>query len=100
MKVSAWSNGKNQYGIRVGKPNRREYFDPRWEAITVTVNGVAHRFALTKGFWKDCPEFRDKGQPVIGQWLASQDLLNWPRGKPPKLVLSHIEDNCFELCLA
>lgn len=99
MKVSAWSNGKNHYGIRVGKPNRRQYFDPQWKEAIVTIDGSQHAFSLTKGFWKDCPEFRDKGEPVIRQWLASQNLLKWPPRKPPKFILSHISNNRFELLL-
>lgn len=99
MIVSAWSNGQKQFGIRVGAPNRREYFSPHWDKIIVTIHGTPHIFSLTKGFWKDCPEFRDKGQPVIRQWLASQNLLNWPSGKPPKFILKSLESNHFELYL-
>lgn len=100
MNVSAWSKGKKQYGIRVGLLNRREYFDSNWREIIVLINDTPFTFSLTDGFWKEFTEFRDKGRPIKGQWLASQNLLNWPCGKPPQFIMKHIEDNHFALFLA
>jgi hypothetical protein len=66
MQVSAWNDGANTYGIRVGIPNRDEYFDPSWTEIEVEMEGHFQRFVLTPGFWSHCPEFRDRGHQSFG----------------------------------
>jgi hypothetical protein len=44
MQARAWSDGKNTYGIRVGKPNRDKYFDPDWKVIEVDIDGRFYQF--------------------------------------------------------
>ena len=68
MEVSTWF-GSGIYGVRVGAMNREQYFDRTWSTIEVEMDDEFHRFSLTRGFWKKCPEFRDRGQPVIREWL-------------------------------
>jgi len=97
MLVTAWNNGGDQYGIRVGKVNRGKYFSPSWNAIEVDVEGKLHQFALTSGFWRNCPEFRDSGQPIIKEWLTKHKTLNWPKGKPPQMQLMPLGSDKFRL---
>jgi hypothetical protein len=87
MQASAWNDGKNTYGIRVGKPNREKYFDPEWKKIEIEIDGHFHTFDLTPSFWRNCPEFRDSGEPVIREWLQRNHSLEWPRYQPPKVEL-------------
>ncbi len=82
MEVSAWSDGKNTYGIRIGKPNREKYFDRNWSDIEVEIDGKSHTFNLTAGFWNQCSEFRDSGSTVIRDWLKRHKSINWDKGKP------------------
>jgi hypothetical protein len=42
---------------------------------------------LTPAFWRNCPEFRDRGRPVIREWLQRHHSLRWPRGQPPQVEL-------------
>ena len=97
MRVKAWSNGKGVYGIRVGAQNRAEFFNANWEEIEVEVEGVVRRFRLTGGFWRDCPEFRDRGAPIIREWLRRHRTLNWPRRNPPEVELIPLVGNRFRL---
>ncbi len=97
MRTSAWNNGKNTYGIRVGKANRGKYFDPDWKFIEVEIDGRFHRFELTAGFWKDCPEFRDRGKPIIRKWLQRNRSLKWPSRQPPKVELVPLGNGKFRL---
>jgi hypothetical protein len=97
MWASAWSNGKGTYGIRVGFPNRDEFFDERWAEIEVEIDGVAHRFGLSGGFWHRCPEFRDRGAPIIREWLRRHCALTWPKGSPPRVELIPLGGNRFRL---
>ncbi len=97
MQATAWHSGGNTYGIRVGKPNRDEYFDPKWKGIQVEIEGHFYPFALTEGFWHRCPEFRDRGDPIIRKWLQRRRLLSWALGHPPKLKLVSLGQGRFRL---
>jgi hypothetical protein len=99
MDASAWSNGGGTYGIRVGFPNRHKFFDESWAEIEVEIDGVVQRFGLTDGFWHHCPEFRDKGAPVIREWLRRNRTLEWPKGNPPQAQLIPLGGNRFRLAL-
>jgi hypothetical protein len=97
MQASAWNDGGNTYGIRVGFPNRSAYFDPTWTEVEVEIDHARHTFALTGGFWKHCPEFRDRGTPVIREWLRRNYSLEWSRGNPPRFELVPLGGNQFRL---
>jgi len=97
MQARAWSDGKNTYGIRVGKPNRDKYFDPDWKVIEVDIDGHFYQFNLTPAFWRNCPEFRDRGRPVIREWLQRHRSLRWPRGQPPQVELLPLGNGKFRL---
>jgi hypothetical protein len=105
MEVTAWRGGSAAhpvYGIRVGLANRDRHFPPPDDAgsevvIEVEVDGLPHQFALTPGFWNKCPEFRDRGSPVIRNWLRRHHRLNWPKGEPPEVRLIRLGRNRFRL---
>ena len=97
MRAKAWSNGKGVYGIRVGTQNRTEFFDKSWREIEVEIEGEVRRFRLTGGFWRDCPEFRDRGAPVIREWLRQYRTLEWPEREPPEVELIALGGNRFQL---
>lgn len=98
MDVTVWAgSAKKQLGIRIGTQNRQQYFRPGWKEVEVEMDGYVHCFGLTSGFWHDCPEFRDRGQPLIRDWLSRHGLFDWKKGKPPTLVLVPLEGNRFRL---
>lgn len=97
MEATAWKGGGNTYGIRVGYPNRREYFDPSWTEIEVEIDGRGHHFNLTPGFWNHCPEFRDRGVPVICEWLRRHHTIAWSRGNPPRFELVPLGNGRFRV---
>jgi hypothetical protein len=94
MRVTAWNDGGDGYGIRVGEANRDRYFDPGWPGIEVEIGGEPCQFRLAGSFWRDCPEFRGK---QIGDWLRLQGLAYWPVGSPPALELTPLDGNRFRL---
>ena len=100
MQATAWNDGKSTYGIRVGFPNRAAFFDSGWIEIEVEIDGEMHRFGLTSGFWRGCPEFRDRGGPRIREWLRRNGLLGWPKGRPPRVQLIPLGGNRFRLALS
>lgn len=97
MRASAWSGGRSTFGIRVGAKNRDEFFDRRWTKIEVEINGKAHTFRLTPGFWHHCPEFRDSGGQVIQNWLRQHHTVDWPKGNPPRVELVPLGGDRFRL---
>jgi hypothetical protein len=97
MQTSAWRNGGQTYGIRVGAENRNRYFDRAWREIEVDIDGRFYQFRITDGFWNRCPEFRDAGTPVIREWLRQNRTLNWQKGAPPQVELMPLQGNRFRL---
>jgi hypothetical protein len=97
MRVKGWSNGQGTYGVRVGFPNRRAFFDEEWTQIEVEIEGEVHQFALSGGFWRRCPEFRDRGAPVLREWMQRHYTLNWPKRAPPSFELIPLGGNRFRL---
>ena len=100
MEATVWKGGSSshpQYGIRVGYPNRRAYFKQDWTSIEVEMDGRSYYFNLTPGFWNQCPEFRDRGTPVIREWLRKHRILNWASGNPPKFELTPLGNGRFRL---
>ena len=96
MEATAWCNGQQTYGIRVGSRNRSMYFDESWTTIAVELDGAFHEFQLTDGFWRKYPEFRDCAG-LIRDWLERHKMLDWPTRKPPKVQLVPIGSRRFRL---
>jgi hypothetical protein len=94
MEVSAWSNGRGTFGIRVGCRNRNVHFDRSWTKVEVEIDGQASLFDLTKGFWNKCPEFRG---PAVRDWLRQYRTLDWPTRKPPRFQLLPLGGGRFRL---
>jgi hypothetical protein len=84
-------------GIRVGAANRSRYFSPSWSQVVVEMDGQRRNFDLSLGFWKDCPEFRDGREGHIKAWLGKHGLLEWPKGRPPHVVLEPLGGSLFRL---
>jgi hypothetical protein len=97
MEARAWSNGSGTFGIHVGIANRDLHFDRTWNEIEVEIDGRPHRFRLTRGFWNQCPEFRDSGGTAIRDWLRRHHTLTWPRRRPPRFQLLPLGEGRFRL---
>jgi hypothetical protein len=85
------------FGIRIGIPNRDQYFKPSWIEVGIEIDGVVHQFAITPGFWNQCPELRDSGGKIILNWLLRNHSLKWPKGKPPRFELKPLSEGLFRL---
>jgi hypothetical protein len=97
MNATAWNDGGNTYGIRVGFSNRDRFFEASWTEIEVEIDGEPHRFPITRGFWNRCPEFRDRGSSVIREWLRRHHTTEWPKRQPPRVELLPLGGNRFRL---
>lgn len=107
MKVSAWWGGtksKKTYGIYIGKPNREAYFDQSLTEVHIEMDGVTHTFELLIGFWRDCPEIKDRGGSIIKSWFQKHKIIKqpechppWPNHTPPKMKLIKLSMDKFRL---
>ncbi len=97
MEASAWHGSNGAFGVYVGKQNRDQHFNPSWNEIEVEIDGEKHRFKITPGFWRKCPEFRDSRDKVIRNWLQKYHTLKWPKGQPPHFQLLPLGNTRFRL---
>lgn len=96
MKVKAWSNGKNGYGLHIGKAQREKHFSRNWDRVLLKLPDTERLLSikLTPCFWNKCPHLRDK---EIGNWLKKRGDAFWEKGHPPAFELEHMQDNYFTL---
>ena len=94
MRVKAWNNGGDGYGINVGRVNRDRYFSRSWSSIRIEIDGQLHDFRLTDSLWRTCTEVRGAR---IGAWLHENGIAPWPKGKPPALELAPLGGIQFRL---
>jgi hypothetical protein len=97
MKASVWSSGQGKFGINVGHPRRREFFDTGWADVELELDGEFHNFPLLPGFLRHCPEIRDTNAKILQEWLRRHGLLDWPKGDPPKVELIQLGGNRFRV---
>ncbi len=100
MEVSGWKNGKFSarravaLGVSVGRENVKRFFDKKWNIVLVELDGTTIPVKLTSTFWNKCPELRSS---AIGDWMRRKGLVPWPKGKPPKMLLTPRDGNRFRL---
>lgn len=103
MIVTAWNNGSQNrsgsgYGFKVNRTDRDKYFKREWKTVLVELAGNTNLIKINidkDGFWiGTCRELICKD---IGIWLRNNGLSPWPKGKPPKLLMEHIERNRFRV---
>jgi hypothetical protein len=77
MKVTRWPNNGEWWGIRIslakdinGQNDREQYFDHSWASVKIEFDSKIVQPRLTPGFWKNCPELRNK---EIGEWVTKND---------------------------
>lgn len=94
-KVSAWSNGKNVFGINLINGLRDKLFDKKWTFIELSIeNKTSFKINLSDSFWKNCNELRDS---KIKDWFEEINVINWKSRKNPKFYLTKVEENKFLL---
>lgn len=93
MIVTAWNNGSPHesgagYGLKVSIEDRNRYFDRMAKKITIELPSGS-RFDVNtakKSFWSaTCRELISK---EIGEWLLQNGFAPWPKGHPPKFILT------------
>lgn len=102
MIVTGWKNGKFgtrqdvAVGLAIGRKNREQYFDKKWDHILIDFDGGTARVAIANRFWTSCPELRSR---AIADWMKRNGLIPWPKGLPPRIKLIPIAQNKFQLSL-
>lgn len=103
MIVTAWNNGLRKesgagYGVKLTAADRDRFLSKEWSYIHLFLPNRADAVVVNvskASFWsKHCRELILKD---IGLWFQSIDCAHWPKGKPPKFVLTHLGLNQFSL---
>ena len=92
--VSAWSNGKDSFGLRISPKDCDRLFDKEWEDVELEIDGNTISVGITDSFWDDCIELRSQ---EIKHWFESEKLIPWKKHHPPKITMKHIADNQFKV---
>lgn len=98
--TAPWSNGKPNhltgagFGIRIPLRVRNQIFQKNWSEVILGLDGTKTEVALTAGFWNKCSELRSA---EIGNWLIKHGKDRWPKGRPPRLTVTHVGGNEFIL---
>jgi hypothetical protein len=103
MIVTAWNNGSPSktgagYGLKLKASDRDQDFKKEWQYIILALDGFSDTIQVNvakKSFWGDT--CRELIHAEIGHWLLQNGLAPWPKGKPPRLKLTHIQSNHFRL---
>ncbi len=96
MIVSAWTNGKGSYGIRVAVSDRRTYFDPAWETVILEF----HKSVFEHEVNINTTTFRKHGIIVsveVKLWMEENKVIPWIIGFPTKLTLEPRSNRRFLL---
>ena len=96
MIVSAWHDGHGSYGLRIVGGTTGLWFRPEWQWVTVYLpdESAPACIALTEGFWSGSPVLRS---PRIRRFLVRNDLVAWPRNRPPHFELDPKGGGVFRL---
>jgi hypothetical protein len=99
MEVTAWKNGPLDsigliFGIRVGVKNAERFFDKKWTNVVVELDRSPITVKLSSSFWGATPELRNS---AFEKWMRSYRLIPWKLRHPPRLTLTPLGGNHFQL---
>jgi hypothetical protein len=96
MRVTAWYNGGDGYGVRIPLRDRGVVFLRSWNRVGIELDGHLVEVALSSSFWRSCHEIRGA---AIRDWLLRKGLVPWPKGSPPVLELLPLGGKNFRLMI-
>ena len=95
--VTAWSNGKNGFGLKMSARDRDLQINKEWKTVILHLEGHPNPVVANidkSNFWHKCPEFINK---EIKDWLTNNNYIFWEKRKPPKFPMNHIHSNEFKV---
>ncbi|UWZ86406.1 hypothetical protein [Occallatibacter riparius] len=94
MVVRTHSNGRDNFGLRVGAANARRYFPRTINAVELRLDDLHIRCHLPETFWNGQPEIFD---PRLCEWLKFKVLRERRNGEPIPLQMVQSGTNSFTL---
>jgi hypothetical protein len=103
MKVTAWNDGSrhpdgNGYGVKINAHDRDVFFKREWKTVILELEGESIPVDINidkPSFWNTT--CRELISVKIGKWMIKNRLAPWKKASPPKLNLTPIEGNRFQL---
>ena len=97
MLVTAWSNGKGSYGLKLSECDQNSYFKRDWQSVILDLEGVSNPITVNtdkSSFWKNCRELISKD---IKEWFSQQGVIPWLPRYPPKFQMELVNHNRFKV---
>ena len=92
MVVRTQSNGRDNFGLRVGTANARRYFPRGTSAVELRLDDLHIQCQLPAGFWNGHPEIFD---PRLCEWLKFKVLRERRSNDPIPLQMVQSGTNSF-----
>ncbi|MBA7666754.1 hypothetical protein ES703_74835 [subsurface metagenome] len=100
-----WYTGTRNYdtgsgfAIAIKKEDRDRFFKKAWKSVVLRFEGFNEEVEVNIdkfSFWNKCPELYKK---EIGIWFKENNVIKWPKRKPPRVELEQIKENFFNVKL-
>jgi hypothetical protein len=102
---TAWNSGTHLksgagYGFKVPIRDRDRFFDRKWRSVVLELPTASGHTEIEvnvakDSFWTEkCHELISRD---IGQWLRSNGLAPWRRGRPPKVNVEAVGERRFRV---
>jgi len=92
MVVRTQSNGRDNFGLRVGAANARRYFPRTMRAVELQLDGLRIECRLAANFWNGQPEIFD---PRLCEWLKFKVIRERRNSIPIALQMVRSGENSF-----
>src|SRR3974390_2839261 len=92
MVVRTQSNGRDNFGLRVGAANARRYFPRTMSAVELRLDDLHIQCQLPASFWNGHPEIFD---PRLCEWLKFKVLRERRSNSPILLQMIQSGTNSF-----
>jgi hypothetical protein len=92
MVVRTQSNGRDNFGLRVGAANARRYFPRSMDAVELRLDDLQIQCRLPASFWNGQPEIFD---PRLCEWLKFKVLRERRNNDPILLQMVQSGANSF-----
>lgn len=101
--ATAWKNSRHSktgagYGLKISVEDRDQAFDRSWRDAVLTLpdgRGKTTVNVAKKSFWDGT--CRELISADIGRWLLDAGHAPWPKGKPPRFIITPIKENRFRV---
>lgn len=99
--AAAWHSGSPSlsgtgYGLKISTADRDRHFSKDWRTVLLHLEGRVETIEVNVGkasFWNG--SCRELIGAEIGRWLLAAGKAPWPKGQPPRVMLTAYGERVF-----